>query len=113
MINTVVNQFKVNKQFAKDFIAVAAAQSSGRKGGLLFKNSTEAAKVLREIVPKYWSRPQGASIDYLQVDIHWGWGLGAFLAVISITTGAFFVVEYKIFDNVNEFGEDRYSRWGY
>jgi len=73
----------------------------------------QAAKVLREIVPKYWSRPQGASIDYLQVDIHWGWGLGAFLAVISITTGAFFVVEYKIFDNVNEFGEDRYSRWGY
>jgi len=46
MINTVVNQFKVNKQFAKDFIAVAAAQSSGRKGGLLFKSSTEAANKL-------------------------------------------------------------------
>jgi len=40
-------------------------------------------------------------------------GLGAFLAVLAITTGAFFIVEYKIFDNVDAFGEDRYSRWGY
>ena len=46
MINTIVNQFKVNKQFAKDFIAVAAAQSSGRAGGSLFKSSTEAANKL-------------------------------------------------------------------
>jgi len=46
MINTIVNQFKVNKKFAKDFIAVAVAQSAGRKGGGLFKSSTEAANKL-------------------------------------------------------------------
>jgi len=46
MVNTIVNKFKVNKQFAKDFIAVAEAQSVGRKGGLLFKSSTEAANKL-------------------------------------------------------------------
>jgi hypothetical protein len=46
MINTIVNTFKVNKKFAKDFIAVAEAQSSGRKGGSLFKSSTEAANKL-------------------------------------------------------------------
>ena len=71
------------------------------------------AKGLLEFVPKHWSRPQAETIDYLQVDIHWGWGLAAFLSIIAITTGAFFIVEYKIFDNVDVFGESKYSKWGY
>jgi len=43
MINTIVNEFKVPQQFAKDFIAAAVVQSGGRKGGLLFKSNAEAA----------------------------------------------------------------------
>jgi len=46
MRNTLVNQFKVNKKFAEDFVKVAMAQSEGRKGGVLFKSSTEAANKL-------------------------------------------------------------------
>ena len=46
MTNTIVNTYKVKKSFAKDFIAVAVAQSGGRKGGALFKSSTEAANKL-------------------------------------------------------------------
>lgn len=48
MINTIVNQHQVNRQLAKDIItvsvAVAEAEASGRKGGSLFKSSTEASK---------------------------------------------------------------------
>jgi|18_taG_2_1085343.scaffolds.fasta_scaffold01912_12 hypothetical protein len=44
MTNTIVNTYKVKKSFAKDFIAVAVAQSGGRKGGALFKSSTARSK---------------------------------------------------------------------
>ncbi|HUS50099.1 MAG TPA: hypothetical protein VMZ91_08030 [Candidatus Paceibacterota bacterium] len=46
MRNTLVNQFKVNKKFAEDFVKVAMAQSEGRKGGGLFKSFTEASNKL-------------------------------------------------------------------
>lgn len=59
---------------------------------------SQAAKVLRDIVPKYWSRPQSETIDYLKISIHWGWGLAAFISVLAITIGTYFLVEYKIFD---------------
>jgi len=68
-------------------------------------NVDKIAKSLRELVPKHWSRPEAETIDYLQIDIHWGWGLAAFLVTIGITTGAFFFVEYKIFEDVDEYGE--------
>jgi len=42
-INTIVNNFKVNRMQAKDAIELAQAKASGRKGGLLFKSNTEAA----------------------------------------------------------------------
>ena len=45
-VSTIVNTYKVPDKFAKDFIAVALAQSSGRKGGVLFKSNTEAANKL-------------------------------------------------------------------
>lgn len=63
----------------------------------------QAAKVLKEIVPKHWSRPQAKTISHLQISIHWGWGLAAFLSALAITTGFYFLVEYKIFG--------RPSRW--
>jgi len=75
-------------------------------------NVDQIAAKLREIVPKHWSRPQAETIDYMQVDVHWGWGVSAFLVTIGITVGMFFLVEYKIFENVDEFGE-RYSKWGW
>jgi len=74
---------------------------------------SHVAKGLLEFVPKHWSRPQAVTIDYLKIDIHWGWGLAAFLSVMLITTASFFVVEYKIFENVDEFGEYKYSKWGW
>lgn len=46
MINTIVNQHNVNKEFAEKFIVVAEEQSNSRKGGSLFKSTTEAANKL-------------------------------------------------------------------
>ena len=74
---------------------------------------SHVSKGLMEFVPKHWSRPQAETINYLQIDIHWGWCLSAFLSVIVITVISFFVVEYKIFENVDEFGEEKYSKWGW
>lgn len=42
MRKDLMNQFKVTKKFADDFIKVAQTQSEGRKGGTLLKFSTES-----------------------------------------------------------------------
>ena len=81
--------------------------------GEIFDVAKLSAK-LREIVPKYWKRPEAETISYLQIDIHWGWGIAAFLVTVGITTGVFFLVEYKIFEHVDEYGERTYkSFWRY
>jgi hypothetical protein len=53
MINIIVNNFKVNKKLAKDIItqsvAVAEAEASGRKGGALFKSSTESTRAAMKL----------------------------------------------------------------
>ena len=46
MRKTLMNDFKVQRNFADDFIKVVASQASGRTGGALFKANTEAANKL-------------------------------------------------------------------
>jgi hypothetical protein len=67
-----------------------------------------AAKVLKEIVPKHWTRPQAKTINHLQISIHWGWGVAAFLSTLAITAGFYFLVEYKIFATTGRYGRYRY-----
>lgn len=42
MRKDLINKFKVTRQFADDFIKVAASQSQGRQGGALFKSNRES-----------------------------------------------------------------------
>lgn len=42
MRKTLMNQFKVTQEYADKFIAVVSEQAEGRKGGTLFKSSTES-----------------------------------------------------------------------
>ena len=46
MRKTIMNQFKVTREFADKFIQSVAMQTEGRKGGALFKSSAEAANKL-------------------------------------------------------------------
>ncbi|MFW6121981.1 MAG: hypothetical protein ACOC80_13950 [Petrotogales bacterium] len=46
MRKTIMNQYKVNQDYADKFIQVVSQQTEGRKGGALFKSSTEAANKL-------------------------------------------------------------------
>jgi len=50
------------------------------------------AALLLEHVPKLWFRKQAAELDYLQVDMHWGWGFGAFLLSFVIAGVCYLVV---------------------
>lgn len=43
MRKTLMNQYKVSKEFADTFIKCVAMQAEGRKGGSLFKSVTEAS----------------------------------------------------------------------
>ena len=46
MRKTLMTQYKVTKEYADKFIQSVSMQSEGRKGGSLFKSSTEAANKL-------------------------------------------------------------------
>ena len=73
-------------------------------------NIKEISSYLRHAVPAHWSRKHFRDFEYLQVDFHWGWGVGALFAVLAIMLGTFVLVEYKIFEEVDEYG-DRIGSW--
>jgi len=49
-------------------------------------------KHLQDLVPKYWKRKEFAAFDYIDVEIHWGWFVGA-LGFSFVCCGvAFFII---------------------
>ena len=54
-----MNEFKVQRNFADDFIKVVASQASGRTGGVLFKSNTEASNMLG-ITPELYAKMMNA-----------------------------------------------------
>jgi len=48
--------------------------------------------LLLKYVPKQWRKKSFKDFEYLQVEVHWGWGVGAVLASIMGILGAFLLV---------------------
>jgi hypothetical protein len=49
--------------------------------------------ILRKEVPKHWFKKSFRDFDYLQIEIPWGWKLGAFILDVFLMVGLFFLVE--------------------
>ena len=52
MRKTLINQYKVNQEFAENFIKAAATLAEGRKGGDMFKMVTEAGGAPQGFTPE-------------------------------------------------------------
>jgi len=58
------------------------------------------ADTLLELVPKGWNRKHASEFDYLEVDLHWGWGFGTFLlSIVIVIVGYFIVDRWDIFQD--------------
>jgi hypothetical protein len=49
--------------------------------------------LLLKYVPKQWRKKSFKDFDYLRVEIHWGWGVGAILVSIAGILGLFLLVD--------------------
>jgi len=71
------------------------------------------ADLLLESVPKHWHRKQFEDFEYLKVNIHWGWSMGAFLASIVIVWFVYFGLDggfSRVSDRMRERRFDRMHR---
>jgi hypothetical protein len=51
------------------------------------------ADLLMKEVPKHWFKKNFHDFDYLQIEIAWGWKLGAFIFEVLIMIGLYFLIE--------------------
>jgi len=48
---------------------------------------------IMEYVPKHWARKEFEDFEYLEVTLHWGWTLAAFILVMAISFGCYFFID--------------------
>jgi prepilin-type N-terminal cleavage/methylation domain-containing protein len=67
------------------------------------------AELLQELVPRHWKRKQAEELDYLEVDLHWGWGLGSLLFSIVLSVVAYFVIDRLDFRSSGYYGRHHFT----
>jgi len=68
-------------------------------------------EALMEVVPRHWRRKEFEDFDYLEVSIHWGWIVSAFLVSLVLEGVIFIVIDGKVASAIDDRRyKRRYSR---